>query len=149
MKLITLSLLVLGTSAIQLKQKGDDYPWYMNGFGGYMVYKRDVPDRFEKETDDKLMESMYNNYATEGKDEKTGKPNGHFWVTHDDAARAAAEVIETHLHLHGKDRSDYLKENFNSQWKRFDVIGDGKVDIDRMPAFLRLICGSAEGCIGL
>ena len=74
----------------------------MNGFGGYKVYKRDVPDRFENENDDKLMESMYNNYATEGKDAKTGKPNGHFWVTHDDAARAASEIVETHLHLTGQ-----------------------------------------------
>lgn len=60
---------------------GDDksYPHWMDGFGGYHTYIRDVPDRFETEADDKLMESMYKNYATEG--ESGGLPNGHFWVT--------------------------------------------------------------------
>ena len=47
------------------------------------------------------MKSMYENYATEGKDKKTGKPNGHFWVTQADAQKAADEVVGTHLHLEG------------------------------------------------
>jgi hypothetical protein len=43
-----------------------DYPAYMHGFGGYHTYMRDIPDRFETESDDRLMHSMYNQYATEG-----------------------------------------------------------------------------------
>ena len=38
---------------------------------------------------------------------------------------------------------------FEPLWRKYDVLEDGKVDIDRMPVFLRQICGSAEGCIGL
>ena len=45
---------------VQLKAKGDDdYPHWMNGFGGYHTYIRDVPDRFEEEKDDRLMHSLY------------------------------------------------------------------------------------------
>ena len=35
------------------------------------------------------MNSMYTNYAHEGKDKVTGKPNGHFWVNEDNAKLAA------------------------------------------------------------
>jgi hypothetical protein len=41
------------------------------------------------------MESMYKNYATEGM--TNGLPNGHFWVTKENAKRAADEVSNTHL----------------------------------------------------
>ena len=44
---------------IQLKARGDDYAHWMNGFGGYHTYIRDVPDRFEEEKDDRLMHSLY------------------------------------------------------------------------------------------
>ena len=60
-------------------QLGGDYPAYMNGFGGYKTYMRDIPDRFETESDDILMHSMYNQYATEGM--KDGLPDGNFWLT--------------------------------------------------------------------
>ena len=57
----------------------ENYPAYMNGFGGYHTYMRDIPDRFETESDDILMRSMYNTYATEGRTD--GVPDGNFWVT--------------------------------------------------------------------
>ena len=75
--------------------KEKPYPHWMDGFGGYHTYKRDIPDRFESEADDTLMRSLYKNYATEG--ESNGHPNGKFWVTAADAKRVAAEVAETHL----------------------------------------------------
>ena len=59
--------------------KEKPYPHWMDGFGGYHTYKRDIPDRFESEADDTLMRSLYKNYATEG--ETNGHPNGHFWVS--------------------------------------------------------------------
>ena len=42
---------------------------------------------------------MYQTYATEGA--TNGKPNGHFYVYHDDAKAASEEVLETHLNLKG------------------------------------------------
>lgn len=119
----------------------------MDGFGGYHTYVRDIPDRFEGEADDKLMESMYKNYATEGKTD--GKPNGHFWVDEKNAERASKEVVMTHLEMNEGKANAYLKAEFPRVWQRFDVNEEGKVEIDRMPQLLRMICGNSEACIGL
>jgi len=119
----------------------------MDGFGGYHTYKRDIPDRFESEADDTLMRSLYKNYATEG--ESNGLPNGHFWVTTDNAKRVAKEVVETHLGMKGESADGYLNENFANLWAKYDVNEEGRVEVDRMPMFLRAMCGSAEGCLGL
>ena len=114
----------------------------MDGFGGYHTYKRDIPDRFESEADDTLMRSLYKNYATEG--EANGLPNGHFWVTKADGKRVADEVVNTHL---GK--KEISEEDFKEAWAKYDVNEEGRIEIDRMPMFLRSICGSSEGCLGL
>ena len=126
---------------------GDDYPAYMHGFGGYHTYMRDIPDRFETESDDRLMHSMYNQYATEG--QKDGLPDGNFWLTKADAKRASMEVVGTHLHLKGKDAETYVNGIFPALWDRYDVNEDGKIEIDRSPVFLRQVCGSAEACVAL
>jgi len=124
-----------------------DYPAHMNGFGGYHTYMRDTPDRFETEADDTLMKSMYANYATEG--EANGLPNGHFWVTKGDAEKAGTEVVGTHLQLKGAELKAYVDSEFPNLWKRMDVNEEGKIEVDRMPSFLRSICGNAEACFGL
>lgn len=129
------------------KKDEDPYPAYMHGFGGYHTYMRDVPDRFEGAGDDKLMESLYKNYATEGK--KNNLPDGHFWLDEANAKAASKEVVGTHLGLKGSALDSYVNEQFATVWKRFDVNEEGKVEIDRMPAFLRMVCGSAEACLGL
>ena len=46
-------------SSIKLAKDDDEYPHWMNGFGGYHTYVRDVPNRFEEESDDRLMHSLY------------------------------------------------------------------------------------------
>merc|ERR1711935_926964 len=115
---IVIGAIIASASAIRLNDDDEehkgDFPHWMNGFGGYKTYKRDIPDRFEAAEDDLLMKSMYQNYATEGKDKKTGQPNGHFWVTAVDAERAADEVVGTHLHLQGSAKDAYVKENYAS-----------------------------------
>lgn len=127
--------------------KEKPYPHWMDGFGGYHTYKRDIPDRFESEADDTLMRSLYKNYATEG--ETGGKPNGHFWVTFADGQRVATEVAETHMGMKGEAAANYVKSNFADHWAKYDVNEEGRVEIDRMPTLLRSWCGSAEGCAGL
>ena len=125
----------------------------MSGFGGYHHYERDTPDRFETEEDDALMRSMYAKYATEGqvkdKDGNLGGPDGNFWLTEEDARRAAEEVVGTHLHLTGDKAKDYIKGLFPALWARFDVNEEGRIEIDRSPVFLRQICGNNEACVGL
>ena len=125
----------------------DGYPAYMSGFGGYHTYIRDTPDRFESEADDTLMRSMYYTYATEGK--KDGLPTGHFWVTTADAKKAAEEVVATHLHLKDGELKKYIETEFPVYWKKYDVNDEGKIEVDRMPVFLKSVCGNAEACFGL
>jgi hypothetical protein len=124
------------------------YPAAMSGFGGYHTYVRDTPDRFESEADDTLMRSMYYTYATEGKS-KDGLPTGHFWVTTEDARKATEEVIATHLKLKGSELKAYVDTEFPTYWKKYDVNDDGKIEVDRMPVFLKSVCGNAEACFGL
>ena len=121
----------------------------MNGFGGYRTYMRDVPDRFETEADDTLMRSLYQNYATEGADPATQVPNGHYWVTRANAEAVSREVIATHLGIKDDAADAYIASNFDPLYAKYDVKEEGFLDIDRMPAFLRSICGNAEACIGL
>ena len=128
-------------------EKPKDFPAYMNGFGGYKTYIRDTPDRFESEADDTLMRSMYYTYATEGK--KDGLPTGHFWVTTADAKKAAEEVVATHLHLKDGELKKYIETEFPVYWKKYDVNDEGKIEVDRMPVFLKSVCGNAEACFGL
>jgi len=135
-------------SDVQIRYDSEkEYPHWMNGFGGYHTYIRDVPDRFETEADDTLMRSLYTNYATEGK--KDGLPTGHYWVTKENAYRVSHEVVGTHLNLKGEKGDAYLKTVFPELWARYDVNEEGHLDLDRMPQFLRTICGNTEACIGL
>jgi hypothetical protein len=115
---------------LQLKDD-DHYAHWMNGFGGYHTYIRDVPDRFEEEKDDRLMHSLYTQYAYEGKTD--GKPNGHFFLNHANGRAVSREVVMTHLGLDGSGADGYLDKEFEPLWRKYDVLEDGKVDIDRMP----------------
>ena len=126
----------------------DGYPAYMSGFGGYHTYIRDTPDRFESEADDTLMRSMYDTYATEGMN-ADGTPNGQFWVTKENAKKAAGEIVGTHLLLLGDAQKKFVDEVFPAAWARYDVNEEGKIEADRMPIFLRHICGNTEACIGM
>lgn len=132
---------------VQLAGDRDSYPHWMNGFGGYHQYIRDVPDRFETEQDDTLMRSLYTNYATEGR--VGDQPDGHYWVTKENAYKVSHEVVGTHLNLKGGEGDAYLKESFPALWAKYDINEEGLLDIDRMPAFLRTICGNTEACVGL
>ena len=42
-----------------------------------------------------------------------------------------------------------MADNFGPLWTRYDVNEENFLDIDRMPAFLRTLCGNTEACIGL
>ena len=135
-------------SFVPTYEKPKDFPAYMNGFGGYKTYIRDTPDRFESEADDTLMRSMYDTYATEGMN-GDGTPNGQFWVTKENAKKAAGEIVGTHLKLLGDDQKKFVDEVFPAAWERYDVNEEGKIEADRMPIFLRHICGNTEACLGM
>merc|ERR1712071_197338 len=96
----------------------------MLGDGGY---KRVTTPRYSADTDDIFMRSMIEQYALEGKN-KDGSPNGQFWINEAGARAASSEVLDTHRHLKGAERENYLKTYFPRTWAHFDVNKSGKIE---------------------
>jgi len=118
--------------------KGDDgLDFFMaseNHEGAQGGYDRVVPDRFTEERDDQLMNSIIKNYALETKGDN-GRPSGHFFVDKSNAQALAAEVKSNHQAVE--------ERSFNDTWNHFDVNGDGLIEVERMPQFLRYMLGNA------
>jgi hypothetical protein len=102
------------TEAIKFRPDPVQSPWaaksspspstkISGGFGPHMAgnadYTRTVPALYQEEKDDRLMNSLIQNYATEGN--TAGQPNGKFYLTKADAINVADEVARTHLQLSG------------------------------------------------
>ena len=106
----------------------------------YYSYERKVPERFsDLNNDDRLMQSMIQNYAMEETDDK-GMPNGKFFLDQEQARRASEEVVSTHLNLFGQELKNYVDGNFYDVWSQMDAAGDGKIEAERMPTFFRMLC---------
>merc|ERR1712217_200360 len=71
-------------------------------------YERVIPEHFTGETADTFTAKIIKEFALEGKDEDTGKPNGKFTVTKAQTRKAAEEVLETHTGLKGADAEAHL-----------------------------------------
>ena len=105
-------------------------------------YKRAMPERFEEERDDRLMNSMIATYALEMKDDQ-GSPSGHMFFDKDSARSAAAEVVSTNYKWAAGQTAGYLNENFDNTWNHFDVNKDNLVEVERMPQFFRYLMGNS------
>ena len=115
-----------------------------SGTLGAKAYKRVITPRFSADTDDIFMRSMIENYAVEEKTPKTdtdagGLPTGKFWMTKSGAYAAAQEVLATHKGLKGDKLSKYLDTYFNKAWGHFDVNVVGKIEVIKMPMFIRFL----------
>ena len=61
------------------------------------------------------------------------------------AARAASsEVLHTHKQMTGKVRENYLKTYFPRTWAHFDVNRTGKIEVLKMPQFMRFLCSDQQ-----
>ncbi len=61
------------------------------------------------------------------------------------ATRAAArEVLETNCKLAGKARDNWLNTYFSKAWNHFDVNRTGKVEVIKMPQFMRFLCSDQQ-----
>ena len=105
------------------------------GGGGY---SRVTTAHFAADDDDLFMRSMIQQYALEGKN-KDGSPNGQFWMDEANALAASREVLETHKNLKGAERDEYLKTYFPRTWAHFDVNKTGKIEVIKMPQFMRFL----------
>jgi len=110
------------------------------GGGGY---ERVTTSRFAADSDDIFMRSMIEQYALEGKN-KDGSPNGQFWMDESAARAAASEVLHTHKKLTGAARTNYMRTYFPRTWAHFDVNRTGKIEVIKMPQFMRFLCSDQQ-----
>ena len=105
-------------------------------------YERDSPAQFTEERDDRLMNSLYQNYAREIK--RDGQLTGAFFLNKDDAFAATMEVVTTHFKWSADKAKKWLSDGiFADTWSHYDVNKDGLVEVERMPMFLRSVTGNA------
>ena len=61
----------------------------------------------------------------------------HWWVDRQGALGAARELVGTNLHLQGAKLDAYLNENFPVMWDKYEVIGNGWIEVERMALFYK------------
>ncbi len=71
-----------------------------------------------------------------------GVKTGKFVFPRANAQLVAEEVLDTHMGLRGKARSDYMDKNFDRAFKEFDPIGTGRIDAQMMQPMMRYLCGN-------
>ena len=101
-------------------------------------YHRAIPSWFSGDDDDLFMKSMIKTYALEGKN-KDGSPNGTFKLDEAGARAAASEVLGTHKSIKGDAAKKYLDTYFARTFAHFDVTKDGKIEVIKMPQFMRFL----------
>lgn len=105
-------------------------------------YQRVVPENFASDSDDLLMRSLISKYALEGNN--GGQGNGKFYLTKSGTKRVATEVAATHLKLAGSKLDKFVEDKINALWKKYDVLGEGFVTVDRIPVLLKSMIGDVE-----
>jgi len=68
-----------------------------------------------------------------------GEPTGKFMMTQSTALAASKEVLNTHKGLSGDALSAYLDTYFDKAWAHFDVNQSGKIEVIKMPQFMRFV----------
>jgi hypothetical protein len=120
-------------------------------------YERVVTAHFSGDSDDIFMRSMIGKYAveertdTETLDDGTkvgGEPTGKFNMTQATTLAAAKEVLGTHKGLSGDALSAYLDTYFAKAWAHFDVNQGGKIEVIKMPQFMRFLASDQYMSLG-
>lgn len=106
-------------------------------------YSRVTPANFAADSDDIFMRSMVNTYSLEGKN-KDGSPNGKFWMDEAGTRAASAEVLATNVHMDAAAIGPYLEKYFAKAWGHFDVNRTGKVEVIKMPQFMRFLASDQQ-----
>lgn len=114
---------------------------------GHASYTRVIPQQFQESSDDRLMWSLISQYALEGN--TNGQPNGHFYMTKELTEKACDEVISTHYKFEGQKKHQMVQEAMERLWPRYDVNGDGFIEVQRAAVFLRNAIGEVETAFGL
>lgn len=118
-------------------QTADYLPGQSGKLGGG-VYDRVIPARFQADSDDIFMRSVYNNYAREVAN-KDGVPQGIFYLTKSDARALAQEVLATHKNIRGSAQDKYLATYWDKAWGHFDVNKTGQIPALYAPGLMRFL----------
>ena len=65
----------------------------------------------------------------------------HWWVDEAGALGAAKELVGTNMHMEGEQLKGYLSEHFPEIWKKYDVLGTGWIEVERMALFYKELMG--------
>ena len=66
----------------------------------------------------------------------------HFWIDRKGAESAAKEIVATNLHFKEAAKANqFVADNFESEWKKVDVMNSGWVEIERMASFYKNVMG--------
>ena len=122
----------------EVDHSGEHFSAQQHDMLGGGEYKRVTPARFAADDDDIFMRSMIQQYANEGKN-KDGSPNGSFWMGEAETRAAAREVLGTHKGMKGEALDGYMAKYFGKAWSHFDVNRTGKVEVIKMPQFMRFL----------
>ena len=123
------------------------HPWY-NGYEGSShlgvewrsPYERKIPESFTGDERDTFTAKIIKEFALEGHDEETGKPNGKFTVNKEQTKAASYEVLSTHLGLKGAAADEHLAKYFNEVWDHMDVNKTGRLEAIEVNKFMRDLC---------
>merc|ERR1711934_181453 len=116
-------------------QTGDVFHPFDKGALGGAEYTRVIPAT----GGDPFLESVYSNYALEGKDADTGKPTGVFTLDETQAKALATEVLGTHKNLSGANLQAYLDTYWAKAWGHFDVNKGGSISASRAAELMRFL----------
>ena len=122
----------------EVDHSGEFFPAGLHEMLGGGGYERKTPANFAADSDDIFMRSMIEQYALEAKT-KDGSPSGHFWMDEGTSRAAAAEVLATHKGMKGGALQKYLDTYFSKAWGHFDVNRTGKIEVIKMPQFMRFL----------
>merc|ERR1712022_86649 len=120
-------------------------------------YERVVTSHFSADSDDIFMRSMITKYAVEARtdtetlDDGTkvgGEPTGAFWMTEGNTLAASKEVLNTHKGLSSDALAAYLDTYFAKAWAHFDVNQSGKIEVIKMPQFMRFLASDQYMSLG-
>ena len=61
---------------------------------------------------------------------------------------ASEEVLKTHKGLSGQMLEDYINTYFQRTWDNFDVNKEGKIEVIKMPQFMRFLASDQYMSLG-
>lgn len=110
-----------------------------------------IPEQFRQKSsydytnehipEDKNMHDLIKNFAKEGKDEDTGRPNGTFFLDKKNAEQFVTPYVKKYLATHTKEETRdfdlFMNMDFNEKFDHYDVLGTGFVDTYQMGRFLK------------